>query len=214
MNSKVDVVWVTPNAEDVIAYCARVSNPENQRNQSYDKLIKYCVDHKHWSILEMANLCLEITCPIGIMMQITRHHFNYQIFSTRYQDIRKVSDTFYAPEIRMQDHKNRQQSVKSDDEAFTSAFSEKIDGLFNQTLSLYGEMLEAGVAKETAKFILPQAAMTRMYMNGTVRSWYHYLFVRTGEGDSGVQKEHREVAMMCKDIFLEQFPAVSKAVGW
>lgn len=195
--------------EEIIVYCARVSNPKNQDNMdTASKLLRFCIKHKHWSIFEMANMCVEIKTSRGIAPQILRHRsFNFQEFSQRYA---KATE-FVAYEPRRQDVKNRQNSIDdmSDDEK--RWFVEALKKVQGQGLSLYEEALEKGIAKECARFLLPLNTQTTLYMNGSVRSWIHYLQVRC---DESTQKEHREIAEQIKEIFCEQFPNTAEALGW
>ena len=212
MTAKIDLISITPDAEQTIAYCARVSNPENQDNQKYSKLLKYCIDHGHWSIFEMANMVLEINTTRGIAAQILRHRsFNFQEFSQRYADATHLGETINVPDLRTQDPKNRQNSIDDLNEYKETIYKSQIRELFAKSKYLYDLMVRDGVAKECARFVLPLATPTRMYMNGTIRSWIHYINLREG---NGTQKEHMDVANMCKDIFIKQLPVVSEALGW
>ncbi len=209
---KVSLVSVSPEAEKTIAYCARVSNPNNQENEEYSKLLKYCIDHGHWSIFEMANMVMEIETTRGIAAQILRHRsFSFQEFSQRYADASFLGETIDTPELRTQDPKNRQNSIDDLDEVKQAIYNQNIRELFAKSKALYGQMINDGVAKECARFVLPLATPTRMYMNGTIRSWIHYINLRTA---NGTQKEHMDVALQCKDIFTKQLPVVSEALGW
>ena len=211
MTNKSKLVSITPDAEKTIAYCARVSNPNNQDNQNYSKLLKYCIDHGHWSIFEMANIVIEIQTSRGIAAQILRHRsFSFQEFSQRYADAGDLGD-ISLPDIRRQDTKNRQNSIDDVDGYKRTVWEGLIDQHFARSKYLYDLMLTDGVAKECARFVLPLATPTRMYMNGTVRSWIHYINLRTG---NGTQKEHMDVANQCKDIFIKQLPIISEALGW
>lgn len=208
----VSLISISPDAEKTIAYCARVSNPDNQDNQNYSKLLKYCIDHGHWSIFEMANLVLEINTSRGIAAQILRHRsFSFQEFSQRYADTSFLSNEIQIPHLRTQDKKNRQNSIDNLDEYKEVIYNTQMRELFSKAKSLYDMMIRDGVAKECARFILPLATPTRMYMNGTVRSWIHYINLRTA---NGTQKEHMDVANMCKDIFIKELPIISEALGW
>jgi len=209
---KVDLISITPNAEKTIAYCARVSNPNNQDSDSYGKLLKYCIDHGHWSIFEMANMVLEIETTRGIAAQILRHRsFSFQEFSQRYADASHLAESIGIPELRTQDLKNRQNSIDDLDEYKQTMYNQNIRELFAKAKGLYDSMIKDGIAKECARFILPLATPTRIYMNGTVRSWIHYINLRTA---NGTQKEHMDVANQCKDIFIKQLPIVSEALAW
>lgn len=205
------LISITPDAEKVIAYCARVSNPKNQDNPNIEKLLSYCLRHKHWSIFETASMTVEVTCPLAIAVQMIRHRsMKFQQFSQRYQEV-DFENMFYFPEIRLQDTKNRQNSLKLseglDSKIVNVYFQERVDALFKQTKDLYDEMLSAGIAKEVARFILPEGVMTKLYMTGDVRSFIHYIQVRTGEG---VQLEHKQVALAVKSIFSKSLPIISK----
>ena len=210
--NKVELVSITPDAEKTIAYCARVSNPSNQENENYSKLLKYCIDHGHWSIFEMANIVLEIETTRGIAAQILRHRsFSFQEFSQRYADASHLGETIAIPDLRTQDPKNRQNSIDNLNEYKETIYKSQIRELFAKSKYLYDLMVRDGVAKECARFVLPLATPTRMYMNGTIRSWIHYINLRTA---NGTQKEHMDVANMCKKIFIKQLPVVSEALGW
>ena len=206
---KVKLITVTPDAEKHIAYCARVSNPKNQDNESFAGLLKYCIKHQHWSIFEQAFMTLEIETTRGLAAQILRHRsFTYQEFSQRYADSNSLGDV-ELPELRRQDDKNRQNSIDDLDPKMIDKFNRQMNTLFSSAFSLYNQMLEAGVAKECARFVLPLATPTRLYMSGTVRSWLHYIELRTGHG---TQKEHKEIASDCKRIFSEQLPTIASAM--
>ena len=206
---KVKLITVTPDAEKHIAYCARVSNPKNQDNESFAGLLKYCIKHQHWSIFEQAFMTLEIETTRGLAAQILRHRsFTYQEFSQRYADSNSLGDV-ELPELRRQDDKNRQNSIDDLDPKMIDKFNRQMNTLFSSAFSLYNQMLEAGVAKECARFVLPLATPTRLYMSGTVRSWLHYIELRTGHG---TQKEHKDIANACKGIFSEQFPTIASAM--
>ena len=208
----VSLISVSPDAEKTIAYCARVSNPNNQNSEEYAKLLKYCITHGHWSIFEMGNMVLEIETTRGIAAQILRHRsFSFQEFSQRYADTSHLGKSINIPELRTQDTKNRQNSIDDLDEVKQAIYNQNIRELFAKSKALYGQMINDGVAKECARFVLPLATPTRMYMNGTVRSWIHYINLRTA---NGTQKEHMDVALKCKDIFIKQLPVVSEALGW
>ena len=206
---KVSLITVTPDAEKHIAYCARVSNPKNQDNESIAGLLKYCIKHQHWSIFEQAFMTLEIETTRGLAAQILRHRsFTYQEFSQRYADSNLLGN-IELPELRRQDDKNRQNSIDNLDPKIVEKLNRQMNTLFSSAYSLYNQMLEAGVAKECARFVLPLATPTRLYMSGTVRSWLHYIELRTGHG---TQKEHMEIASECKSIFSEQFPTIASAM--
>ena len=207
----VKLVWITPNAEDVISYCARVSNPENQNNtETAPRLLKYCINQKHWSIFEMANLCMEINTTRGISAQILRHRsFSYQEFSSRYQDI-TILGSPEMPHLRRQDQKNRQNSVDDLDADLVQQYYRRIGSLFEEAGHLYKEMISNGVAKECARGILPLSTPTRLYMNGTIRSWITYLALREKHG---TQMEHMKIAKDIKKIFCGQLPTIAEALG-
>ena len=209
--TKVCLVSVTPDAEKHMAYCARVSNPKNQENNSIEGLLKYSITHEHWSIFEQAFMTLEINTTRGIAAQILRHRSStFQEFSQRYADTGLLGD-IQVPELRRQDTKNRQNSI-DDIDAFTLArFEGKIEEHFFAAQHLYQEMLDVGIAKECARFILPLACPTRIYMTGSVRSWLHYIDLRAA---NGTQKEHMDIAELARRIFTCQFPTVGKAMGW
>ena len=209
---KVELVSVTPDAEKTISYCARVSNPNNQDSDDYEKLLRYCIQNGHWSIFEMANMVLEINTTRGIAAQILRHRsFSFQEFSQRYANASFLGETINVPDLRTQDPKNRQNSIDNLNEYKDTIYRSQIRELFAKSKYLYDLMIKDGVAKECARFILPLATPTRMYMNGTIRSWIHYINLRES---NGTQKEHMDVALKCKDIFIKQLPTISEALGW
>ncbi len=210
--TKVNLISISPDAEKTIAYCARVSNPKNQDSDDYAKLLRYCIQHGHWSIFEMANIVLEINTTRGIAAQILRHRsFSFQEFSQRYADASFLGESIDIPELRTQDLKNRQNSVDDLDNVKQAIYNQNMRELFSKAKGLYDMMIKDGVAKECARFVLPLATPTKMYMNGTIRSWIHYINLRDGHG---TQKEHMDVANQCKDIFIKQLPVVSEALGW
>ena len=201
---------MTPEAEKHIAYCARVSNPLNQDNENFAGLLKYCIKHKHWSIFEQAFMTLEISTTRGIAAQVLRHRsFTFQEFSQRYADTKLLTD-IELPELRRQDTKNRQNSIDDLDPEVVEKLERQMVTLFSSAQSLYNQMLEVGVAKECARFVLPLATPTKMYMTGSLRSWMHYIALRE---KSGTQKEHMDIAKSCKKIFVEQFPTCAEALG-
>jgi len=211
MNNEVNLITVTPDAEKTMAYIARVSNPKNQENQDFKKLIKYCISNEHWSVFEQAYMTLQIETNRGIAAQILRHRsFTFQEFSQRYADSTQLGE-IPIPELRRQDNKNRQNSISDLSKDISDDFNEKIKAQFENSLKLYQEMLDQGVAKECARFVLPLATPTRIYMTGSCRSWIHYIKLRSG---NGTQKEHLVIANKCKDIFIKEFPAVSQALDW
>ena len=195
-----------------MAYCARVSNPNNQDNDNYAGLLKYCIKHQHWSIFEQAFMTLEINTTRGLAAQILRHRsFTFQEFSQRYADTNLLDTNIPLPELRRQDTKNRQNSIDDIPEEQSKMLLGRIQNYFNEGLDLYNELLREGIAKECARFVLPLATPTRIYMSGSVRSWVHYIDLRSGHG---TQKEHMDIANACKTIFTEQFPTVSEALQW
>jgi len=208
----VSLISVSPDAEKHMAYCARVSNPNNQNNENYAGLLRYCIKHQHWSIFEQAFMTLEINTTRGLAAQILRHRsFTFQEFSQRYADTNLLETNIPLPELRRQDTKNRQNSIDDVPEAQTKMLLGRIQNYFNEGLDLYNELLREGIAKECARFVLPLATPTRIYMSGSVRSWVHYIDLRSGHG---TQKEHMDIANECKSIFTEQFPTVSEALQW
>ena len=208
----VSLVSVSPDAEQHMAYCARVSNPNNQNNENYAGLLRYCIKHQHWSIFEQAFMTLEINTTRGLAAQILRHRsFTFQEFSQRYADTNLLETNIPLPELRRQDTKNRQNSIDDIPEAQSKMLLGRIQNYFNEGLDLYNELLREGIAKECARFVLPLATPTRIYMSGSVRSWIHYIDLRSGHG---TQKEHMDIANACKSIFTEQFPTVSEALQW
>ena len=208
--SSAKLVWVTPNAEEMIVKMARVSAPSNQDNMdTAPRLLKYLVKHKHWSPYEMANLCVEIETTRGISAQILRHRsFSFQEFSQRYADVGELGSSV-IPHLRRQDIKNRQNSIDDLSPDVIAGYYRRIGHLFEDAEHLYREMVSSGVAKECARAVLPIATKTRMYMNGTLRSFIHYIQVRT---HPSTQLEHRQIAEDIKQIFCEQFPVIGEAV--
>ena len=205
------LVSVTPDAEKHIAYCARVSNPNNQDNEKFSGLLKYCIKHQHWSIFEQAFMTLEITTTRGIAAQVLRHRsFTFQEFSQRYASTSFLGD-IELPELRRQDDKNRQNSIDDLDPEIVEKLNRQMITLFSSANNLYKQMLDAGVAKECARFVLPLATPTKLYMTGSIRSWLHYIELRSSHG---TQKEHMDIANSCKKIFVEQFPSISEAMEW
>ena len=208
----VKLISVTPDAEKHMAYCARVSNPNNQENEKFSGLLKYCVKHQHWSIFEQAFMTLEINTSRGIAAQILRHRsFTYQEFSQRYADSSLLGETIPLPELRRQDEKNRQNSIDDLDPFEVQVLERQMQTLFDSSMALYQQMLKRGVAKECARFVLPLATPTKIYMTGSVRSWIHYIDLRSA---NGTQKEHMDIALAAKKVFTEQFPAVAEAMEW
>ena len=208
----VKLVSVTPEAEKLMGYVARVSNPKNQDNPKVSGLLGYCIKHGHWSVFEQAHMTLEIETTRGLAAQILRHRsFTYQEFSQRYADSSLLEEHIPVPELRRQDTKNRQNSIDDIDPHIRQKYEIKMYSLFEQSMELYKEMLDSGIAKECARFVLPLATPTRLYMTGSVRSWVHYIELRSGHG---TQKEHMDIANECKKIFSEQFPVVAEALSW
>ena len=207
---KVTKVSVTPDAEKLIGYIARVSNPKNQENPEVAGLLKYCIKHGHWSIFEQASMTVEIETTRGIAAQILRHRsFTFQEFSQRYADTNLLADEIPMFDLRHQDTKNRQNST--DDVPYNKKkdLEYKIAEHFVEAMDLYNELLASGIAKECARFVLPLATPTRLYMTGTVRSWIHYIQLRGGHG---TQKEHMDIAHAIEDIFIKEFPITSEAL--
>jgi len=212
MTDKVKLVTVTPEAEKTMGYVARVSNPNNQDNPKVSGLLSYCIKHNHWSVFEQAHMTLEIETTRGLAAQILRHRsFTYQEFSQRYADSSLLGDTIPLPELRRQDTKNRQNSIDDIDPFVNQEFQIKMQRHFDEGMKLYQEMLNASIAKECARFVLPLAVPTRLYMTGSVRSWIHYIDLRSGHG---TQKEHMDIANQCKEIFVDQFPICAEALEW
>jgi thymidylate synthase (FAD) len=208
---KVKLIQATPNPEQNMAYIARVSNPKNQDNESFEGLLKYCIKHQHWSVFEQAYMTLQIETSRAIAAQILRHRsFTFQEFSQRYADSTELGK-IPLPELRRQDVKNRQNSIDDLPKEIAEVFRKRIKLQFDHAVDLYEDMLEAGVAKECARFVLPLATPTRIYMTGSCRSWIHYISLRSS---NGTQKEHMEIAEDCKKVFAEQYPTVAKALEW
>jgi len=212
MKPEVKLISVTPDAEKHMAYCARVSNPNNQDNDNFSGLLKYCIKHQHWSIFEQASMTVEINTTRGIAAQILRHRsFTFQEFSQRYADTNLLTSTIPLPELRRQDTKNRQNSTDDLGDYLKLKLLDDIRVHFTAAQNLYNRLLEHGVAKECARFVLPLATPTRLYMTGSVRSWIHYIDLRSAHG---TQKEHMDIAEAIRCIFTCQFPAVSAALEW
>ena len=210
--SDVKLIQVTPDPENQMAYIARVSNPNNQENESYAGLLKYCIKNEHWSVFEQAFMTLEINTTRGLAAQILRHRsFTFQEFSQRYSDVNLLDEEIPIPDLRRQDKSNRQNSIDDLSEEQTQILHEQIRLHFSQAKDLYEKLLSQGVAKECARFVLPLATPTRLYMTGSCRSWIHYINLRSGHG---TQKEHMDIANACKDIFREVFPTTSQALGY
>jgi thymidylate synthase (FAD) len=208
----VKLISVTPDAEQTMAFIARVSNPANQDNENYAKLLAYCIKHNHWSVFEQSSMTLEIETNRGIAAQILRHRsFTFQEFSQRYADTNLITENIPIPDLRKQDTKNRQNSTDDLGDYVKLKFQSEIAELFKHSNNLYKRMLEAGVAKECARFVLPLATPTRIYMTGSCRSWIHYINLRSA---NGTQKEHMDIALECKRVFSEQFSTVAEALEW
>ena len=212
MNNQIKLVSVSPDAEQHMAHVARVSNPKNQDNDKFAGLLKYCIQHGHWSVFEQAFMTVEINTTRGLAAQILRHRsFTYQEFSQRYADSSMLGDEIPLPELRRQDDKNRQNSIDDVDPLMQQDFEIKMQRHFVDGMKLYKEMLDAGIAKECARFVLPLATPTRLYMSGSIRSWIHYIDLRSAHG---TQKEHMDIAEACRDIFKDQFPIIAEALDW
>jgi len=208
---KVQLITVTPDAEKNMAFVARVSNPNNQDNENFSGLLAYCIKHQHWSVFEQAHMTLEIETTRAIAAQILRHRsFTFQEFSQRYAQSHELGE-IQLPELRRQDVKNRQNSIDDLDEKVVDKLNRQMITLFSSAESLYKQMIEEGVAKECARMVLPLCTPTRIYMTGSVRSWIHYINLRSAHG---TQKEHMEIAESCKDVFKKEFPVVSEALEW
>ena len=205
----VKLVSATPDAEKHMAYVARVSNPNNQDSDKFAGLLKYCIKHGHWSVFEQAFMTVEINTTRGLAAQILRHRsFTYQEFSQRYADSSMLAKEIPLPSLRRQDTKNRQNSIDDIDPLMQQDFEIKMQRHFVDGMKLYKEMLDAGIAKECARFVLPLATPTKLYMSGSIRSWMHYIDLRSSHG---TQKEHMDIAEACRDIFIEQFPIIAEA---
>lgn len=205
--TRVNTIWKTPDAEYLLAFIARVSNPSNQNNsETAHNLIKYLLKHKHWSPFEMVSVCMEIKTTRDIARQILRHRsFSFQEFSQRYA----VSDEFITSEPRLQDTKNRQNSIPVEDRELQKWWEEQQNGVLVEAKKAYAEALKNGIAKEVARKVLPEGlTMSTLYMAGTLRSWLHYVDIRCGPE---TQKEHRQVAQLCKDELTKLFPNVMTA---
>ena len=211
-DTPIKLVSVTPDAEQHMAYVARVSNPKNQDNEKFAGLLRYCIQHGHWSVFEQAFMTVEINTTRGLAAQILRHRsFTYQEFSQRYADSSLLSNEIPLPALRSQDLKNRQNSVDDVDPSIIEKYNELMGNHFKEGMKLYQQMLDDGIAKECARFVLPLATPTRLYMTGSVRSWIHYINLRSAHG---TQKEHMDLVENVRSIFITQFPTVSEALGW
>jgi thymidylate synthase (FAD) len=208
MTHSASLIHITPNAEELISYMARVSNPSNQSNtETSAKLIKYLINHQHWSPFEMVNMCVEIETTRSIAAQILRHRsFSFQEFSQRYAPVTEMPE---IPQLRTQDWKNRQNSIDNLDKTVDEEFQFKIAKQYCEAYRLYRDMIDAGIAKECAREVLPLAAPTRLYMNGTIRSWLHYCDLRTG---NGTQREHAVIAGKIQELLYEHLPNVCEAM--
>jgi len=204
------LVWSTPKAEELIVYMARVSAPRNQdKRDTAPKLLRYLIDHRHWSPFEMANLCVEIHTTRAISAQLLRHRsFSFQEFSQRYADTNELGSAI-VPHLRRQDLKNRQNSIDDLSPNDVGNYYRRVSQLFEDAEHLYSEMVSNGIAKECARNVLPLATQTKLYMNGTLRSWLHFIDLRTGPE---TQMEHRQIAEDCKKIFCNEFPVVGEAM--
>ena len=208
---KVSFVNITAEPEQTMAYIARVSNPNNQDNENYAGLLRYCIKHEHWSVFEQSFMTLQIETTRGLAAQILRHRsFTFQEFSQRYADSNLLGE-IELPELRRQDVKNRQNSIDDLDPAIVDKLEKQMNTLFSSSLALYNQMLESGVAKECARFVLPLATPTRLYMTGSCRSWIHYINLRSAHG---TQKEHMDIVNDCKKLFIEKYPTVAEALEW
>ena len=212
MMSKVKLISVTPDAEQTMAYVARVSNPSNQDNENYAGLLRYCIKHNHWSVFEQSNMTLEIETNRGIAAQILRHRsFTFQEFSQRYADANLLASDIPIPELRRQDEKNRQNSTDDLEGYLKLTLESEISEHFMAANNLYKRLLDHGVAKECARFVLPLATQTKIYMTGSCRSWIHYIDLRSAHG---TQKEHMIIAKQCREVLKQQFPTVAQALEW
>jgi len=212
MTKMIKLVSVTPDAEKHMAYVARVSNPNNQDNDKFAGLLKYCIQHGHWSVFEQAFMTVEINTTRGLAAQILRHRsFTFQEFSQRYADTNLLDSVIPVPDLRSQDSKNRQNSNDDIPQEKKEEYQALIARHFSEAMDLYNALLQEGVAKECARFVLPLATPTRIYMTGSVRSWVHYIDLRSAHG---TQKEHMDVVAEIRKIFSEQFPTVAEALDW
>ena len=212
MDTQIKLVSVTPDAEKTMGYVARVSNPDNQDNPKVAGLLSYCIKHGHWSVFEQAHMTIEINTTRGLAAQILRHRsFTYQEFSQRYADVSYLREHIPLPELRSQDTKNRQNSIDDVDPLVVDRFNKEMRKHFDAGIDLYKSMLHAGIAKECARFVLPLATPTRLYMTGSVRSWIHYIELRSAHG---TQKEHMDLVENVRKVFIQEFPVVSQALDW
>ena len=209
---KVTLLSVTPRAEETMGYVARVSNPKNQTNPVVAGLLGYCIKHGHWSVFEQAHMTVEIETTRGLAAQILRHRsFTFQEFSQRYADTNLLAEEIAVPDLRSQDLKNRQNSIDDIPKNKKEDLQNKIAEHFVESMDLYNELLASGIAKECARFVLPLATPTRLYMTGSVRSWIHYIDLRSAHG---TQKEHMDLVHEVRQIFKQQFPICSNALNW
>ena len=209
--TQVKLVTVTPKAEETIGYIARVSNPKNQDNPNVSGLLSYCIKHGHWSVFEQAHMTVEIETTRGLAAQILRHRsFTFQEFSQRYANTNFLG-RIPLPDLRRQDVKNRQNSIDDVPSKQVQFLQKEIALHFAAAQDLYNELIREGIAKECARFVLPLATPTKLYMTGTLRSWIHYIDLRSAHG---TQKEHMDIAEMVRTIFKEQFPIISEALEW
>lgn len=211
MDQSARLVWVTPDAEKMVTYCARVSSPKNQNDEeTAPKLLRYCIKNRHWSVFEMANMCVEINTTRSISVQFIRHRsIHVQEFSQRYADT-SVLGSLRMPHLRRQDTKNRQNSIDDLNAELVQNYYRRIGILFEEAEHLYQEMLSSGVAKECAREVLPLASPTRLYANANLRSWITYIALRE---KNGTQIEHAKIAKEIKAIFCAQFPNIAEALG-
>lgn len=208
----VQLISATPDAEKLMAYCAKVSNPKGQSNENYSGLLAYCIKYEHWSIFEQAFMTLELNTSRGIAAQVLRHRsFTFQEFSQRYADTTLLADDIPLFELRSQDHKNRQNSINDVDNEIKVKWNTQIREHFAKAKAIYDGMIADGIAKECARFVLPLNTPTRLYMSGSIRSFIHWIKLRSS---NGTQKEHMRLAEEAKEIFIQQFPIVSEALGW
>lgn len=207
--SDVRLLWVTPDPEKTIAYCARISNPDNRDNPEFRNLLRYCLKNGHWSIFEMAEAAVEITTTLAIVQQITRHRSaDFQMFSRRYSG---EQPEFFISHARRQDVANRQSSIDDIDPEIQAWWKEKQKEIYALTLDVYNKALENGIAKECARFILPSATQTQLVFKANLRTFIHYIELRKG---NGTQLEHAEIALKIADILKPHFPIISELLGW
>ena len=208
---QVSLVSITPDAEKTMAHIARVSNPNNQDNPNYAGLLRYCIKHNHWSVFEQSSMTLQIETTRAIAAQILRHRsFTFQEFSQRYAQSNELGE-IELPDLRRQDAKNRQNSTDDLDPFVKQKLEAQMITLVSSAQALYNQMIDEGVAKESARMVLPLCTPTKIYMTGSCRSWIHYIDLRSAHG---TQKAHMEIAEACRKVFTEQFPTVSEALEW